>query len=639
MGNAVILLVDDSEDIRRFLAESILSPEGYSVRTAGDGQAGLDLAREIQPDLLITDHQMPRLTGIELISRLREEMPLVPVILITGEGSEAVAAKALRAGAVNYLIKPFAAEVLLEAIELALEEGRRRAAWLDMRAQARANSQDLQRRAQELAALSEIGRSIRAGMDLDGMLKMIVDAAVGLTNADEGSLLLLDEESGDLFMRASRNFDQEFAESFRIRSNDSLAGQVIERGEAVVLDESSPQKIKTSYLVHSLIYVPLILRERTVGVLGVDNREAGRPLTPEHVEVMKAMADYAAMALESARLYQASETQRRKYESILANTRNGVIVVDEAERVQMINHAASEIVGVDESALGLPASQVFEDPRILALMQQSDEDPRWEEIELDGGRVFNAQRARIEGIGQAIVLHEISHLKEVDRVKSEFVTSVSHDLRSPLAAILGYVELVEQSGKLNEQQTEFVRRVYISIDHITNLITDLLDLGRIEAGLDASKEPAQIPVLAKYAADSIRSFADSRAVNLEESLSENVPVVKGDPLRLRQMIGNLLENAIKYTPQGGKVSIDCMAEDEQIILRVRDTGIGIPSGEQAMLFTRFYRGSNVPDGIVGTGLGLSIVKSIVDNHNGRIWVESKVGEGTEVTVVLPMAKV
>jgi two-component system NtrC family sensor kinase len=203
------------------------------------------------------------------------------------------------------------------------------------------------------------------------------------------------------------------------------------------------------------------------------------------------------------------------------------------------------------------------------------------------------------------------------------------------AAILGYTELIERAGEVNNQQREFIRRVQISVEQITRLVTDLLDLGRIEAGLDITKENTPVTVLARYAVESLRGQADEKRLTMEVELPEGLPMVTGDPVRLRQMIGNLLENAIKYTPEEGVVRIEAEAEDDQVILRVIDTGPGIPPADQPYLFDRFYRASNVPEDTTGTGLGLSIVKSIVESHDGRIWVESRLGEGTTFTVVLP----
>jgi two-component system NtrC family sensor kinase len=240
-------------------------------------------------------------------------------------------------------------------------------------------------------------------------------------------------------------------------------------------------------------------------------------------------------------------------------------------------------------------------------------------------------------VGQAIVMQDITHLKELDRIKSEFVTTVSHDLRSPLTAILGYTQLIARAGELNEQQKEFVRRVQLSVEQITDLVTDLLDLGRIEAGLDASKEKAPIAVLARYAMEGLRGLAEAKAMRMEADIPDSLPMILGDPIRLRQMVGNLIENAIKYTPRGGGVRVEAEADGDQVVLRVRDNGPGIPPADQPYLFDKFYRASNIPDDMPGTGLGLSIVKSIVDHHGGRIWVESKLGEGTSFTVVLPTA--
>jgi two-component system NtrC family sensor kinase len=635
MPDTLILIAEDSPEIRRFLEEAVLRPAGYEVRSVGDGLSALTLARELKPDLLITDQHMPSLTGVELIRKLRTDPPTTPAILITSEGSEALAVEALRAGALDYLTKPFEAEHMLAAVGRALVEGRRWRALVVAQSESQEGARRLERRLKELETLALIGRSVTVMLDVDKVLTTVVEAAVRLTEAEEGSLLLLDEESGELTMRASKNFDEEFARTFRLRTDDSLAGSVIASGEPVFLDESAPQKIKTSYLVHSLIYVPLRVRGRTIGVLGVDNRKAGRTLTREDVTVMLAMADYAAIAIENARLYTRSEEARSKLETVLGQTENGVIVVDPDHRLLLINRAAQEAFGVDGDFLGRSVAEAFDDPRLLALIREPGGQARREEIELADGRTLNAQRTAIQGVGEAVILQDITHLKELDRIKSEFVTTVSHDLRSPLTAILGYSQLIGRAGSLNEQQQEFVRRVQLSVEQITELVTDLLDLGKIEAGLDSARERTPVGVLARYSVEGLRGAAETRGLKLDLSLPDDLPMVMGSPIRLRQMIGNLIENAIKYTPSGGHVRVEGEAEAEQVILRVRDDGPGIPPADQPYLFDKFYRASNVPDDLSGTGLGLSIVKSIVDNHGGRIWVESKLGEGTTFTVVLP----
>ncbi len=637
MNKPLILVVDDSPDIRQYLEEAVLGPAGYEVRTVGDGMSALTLVREIEPDVVITDNQMPNLTGLELIQRVCSEIPHPPIIMMTSARNETLAVDAMRAGAFDLLGKPFEAELMLAAVGRALVQRRRWREIVDGQSNASSAAEKLERRLEELETLTLIGRTVTAMLDHNEVLTAVVDESVRLTGAEEGSLLLLDETTGELYMRASKNFDEVFARTFRLQVEDSLAGQVIESGEPVLLDEQTPQKIKTSYLVHSLIYVPLKARGRTIGVLGVDNRKAGNTLTREDVAILTAMADYAAIAIENARLFNSSEAERRKLETILARVENGVIVVDPENRLLIMNQTARDAFGVNGNWNRRPISEVIEDPRILAMLRASVRVPKREEVELQDGRVFNAQRTPIEGIGQVIVMQDITHLKELDRIKSEFVTTVSHDLRSPLTAILGYIELIERSGGLNVQQEEFIRRVQLSVGQITDLVSNLLDLGRIEAGLDEAKENTPIAVLARYALESMRSTAESKGLTLESDIPEELPMVLGAPIRLRQMIGNLLDNAVKYTPPEGVIDIEGEGEGNQVILRVRDSGPGIPAADQPYLFDKFFRASNVPEDLPGTGLGLSIVKSIVDNHDGRIWVESELGQGTTFTVVLPTA--
>jgi two-component system NtrC family sensor kinase len=349
---------------------------------------------------------------------------------------------------------------------------------------------------------------------------------------------------------------------------------------------------------------------------------------------MEAMADYAAIAIENAQLYHRSEVERSKLETILTQTGSGVIVVDPDNRILLINQVAQQAFSIDGNLVGRPVNEIIADEKLLELLGDDDRLSRRDEIEIPDGRVFSAQRTPIEGVGQAIVVHDITHFTELDRIKSDFVTTVSHDLRSPLTSVIGFLELVKKTGSLNEQQGEFLERAHSSIRQVTDLVNDLLELGQLEAGLDIAKENTPLTLLARYVVENLRGAAENKGVGLEIDLPEELPLVNGDPVRLRLMIGNLLDNAIKYTPEGGVVKIEAEAEDGQVILRVKDNGPGIPLADQPYLYDKFFRASNAPKDISGTGLGLSIVKSIVDNHGGRIWVDSKLGDGATFTVVL-----
>jgi PAS domain S-box-containing protein len=644
--SAKVLVIDDGREVRDFLANRVLAARGYQVMVADDGESGLALARQAVPDLIIADQNMPGRTGLQVITTLRGEGCDIPIILITGEGSEALARQAIQAGASGYLTKPFDIDQLLAAMERALSDTGRDRERARMAAELQQANSTLTKQLREQETLTAIGQAITSHLDIDAVLGQVIEAAVNLTGAEEGSLLLLDEQTGELTMRAAKNFDDNFVRTFRLSTSDSLAGYVVRSGQPYLLDESSPQKIKTTYLVHSLFYVPLRLRGRVIGVLGVDNRRKRRNFSPHEQRLLLTLADYAAIAVENARLYSASVAERNKLDTILRETEDGVIVINPEKLVVLMNATAKSAFGVNGTeVVGRPLSELVQNQDVRELINpqsgrlRSSGRVRRTEVSLDDGRVFNAHLTDIEGVGQAVVMQDITHLKELDRIKSEFVATVSHDLRSPLTAILGYAELIGRAGPINDQQTEFIRRVRSSVQAITALISDLLDLGRIETGFDEQKEPTEFTGIVRGAVEGLVSRAAEKRIQLDIDLPPALAPVRGNPVRLRQMAANLIDNAIKYTPQGGTVHMRVQEEGDQLIFTVVDTGIGIAPADQPYVFDKFYRTSNVREsGIPGTGLGLSIVKGIAEDHGGRVWVESKLGSGSMFVVVLPKQK-
>lgn len=638
MPDPQIYILHSDPETGQLLERAILRPAGYAVRTFTDQQTIEPSLSGYNPDVLLLEYRSPEGDRLVWMNGILERSPALQAILIVEKDDEFSFVHALRSGVVDILTIPLRANEVLEAVQSAIRRRTRLLGWMDF--EARRNTKSLQHRLDELEVLEKIGRTLTSSLDLDEVLRLVVEAAVKLTGAEEGSLLMLEEDSGELYMRAGQNFQEDFVRSFRLPVRDTLAGQVMRTGKPVLLNQDTPQKIKTAYLVHTLIYVPIQIHGRVIGVLGVDNRKQRVNFTDRHLTLIAALADYAAIALENASLYTRSEVERNKLGTILKEIEEGVIVVDQRGKLILINRIAREAFGLgeDQAVVDRPAQEVFKHQDLIDLLSDEDiAEPFRSEIKFGGGRVFNAQLTPIPGVGLAVTMQDITQLKEIDRIKSDFVSAVSHDLRSPLTAILGYVELIERVGPVTEQQLEFIRRVQVNVRSITTLINDLLDLGRIEAGLDVRKEILSLPAIVDYALDDLRVRLNEKNQDLNYDVPEIIPSVLGNPVHLRQLIGNLVGNAIKYTPEGGRIDVMAHSEDGQVFVEVGDNGPGIPQSDQPYIFDKFYRGSNVPTESAGTGLGLAIVKSIVDNHQGRIWVESSPGSGTKFTVVLPVA--
>jgi PAS domain S-box-containing protein len=335
---------------------------------------------------------------------------------------------------------------------------------------------------------------------------------------------------------------------------------------------------------------------------------------------------------------QISETERIRLETVINGIHDNVMILDEDNLVLLVNPAMCMAFGLNgKSTIGKPVLDVIQNPDLRALITNNRaHDPlHHHEVNFPDGRVASAQFAAIPGIGYAVTLQDITYLKEVDRIRNEVVHTVSHDLRSPLTSVIGYTELIARAGSLNENQQDFLKRIQESVQHITTLINDLLELGSIEAGLDTRREWVQMDGLLRYTLDMLQGQIKTKHIKVETDIAQSLPALRANPVRLRQVLDNVVGNAIKYSGKDGEVKISIHAEGGQIILQVSDNGPGIPGQDQARIFDKFYRGHNM-DKQEGSGLGLAIVKSIVDAHQGRIWVESNVGQGSTFFIVLPV---
>lgn len=335
---------------------------------------------------------------------------------------------------------------------------------------------------------------------------------------------------------------------------------------------------------------------------------------------------------------QISEAERSRLVTVFNNIQDCVMILDREKRIMLINPAMCRTFGLDESsAIGKPVLDVISHPDMRSLLSRTDHsDPlQYYEVSFADGRVGNAQLTDITDIGHALTMQDITYLKEMDRMRSEFVHTVSHDLRSPLTSVIGYTELVERAGALNDLQKDFLNRIQGSVQQITSLINDLLDIGSIEAGFDTRREFIQLEGILRYTLDMLQGQIKSKHLTVRTNIEPSLPALRANPIRLRQVMDNVVGNAIKYSYPSGEIYVSIHSEGEQVILQVSDAGPGIPVADQPRIFDKFYRGSNIAD-VEGSGLGLAIVKTIVENHQGRIWVESVEGKGSSFFIVLPI---
>jgi two-component system phosphate regulon sensor histidine kinase PhoR len=358
------------------------------------------------------------------------------------------------------------------------------------------------------------------------------------------------------------------------------------------------------------------------------------------VQVATLLAASVAAALETSRLYQALADERSTLAAVLGSTQDAVMMVNEEGVVMLANPAVRSMLGlVPEGMTGKPVSAVEHLP-LRRLLEERRAGVT--ELPLPDGRTAQASVVPVitgygESIGLAAVLRDITLLKELEQMKSDFVNTVSHDLKNPITVIAGTADLLLLRPD-ESRYRERCERIQQVSKYMTDLITDLLDLGKIEAGLDTPRESIDLVALIGESMTMVKHDAEAKGQAVDITLPPALPVV-GDRVRLKQALLNLIGNAVKYTPAGGAVRVSAVVADDArtVTVVVKDNGIGIPARDLGHVFDRFYRvRSAATKEIPGTGLGLAITRSIIEAHQGRVAVESVEGEGSAFSLTLPL---
>jgi PAS domain S-box-containing protein len=372
--------------------------------------------------------------------------------------------------------------------------------------------------------------------------------------------------------------------------------------------------------------------------------------TPDDVQIGVLIAAGLASALESSRAYQALADERSTLAAVVGSMQDAVLMVNQDGSVLLANPAVAAMLEIDpETITGRPLQWSLPEGTLRALLQTGGAGTT--EIPLPDGRTLQASVVPVstpygEALGVAAILRDISLLKQLDQMKSEFVNTVSHDLKNPLFVISGLAELLLRAGPGDPNHADRCERIVKTAAYMNDLVLNLLDLGRIEAGLEVPREAIDLVPVVADVAETVKLQADAKNIALRLELPPHLLVI-GLAARLKQALLNLAGNAVKYTPDGGCVTLAVTrraaagldgASTEAAIVTVTDSGIGIPAAALPYVFDKFYRvKSEAARSVKGTGLGLSIVKSVVESHGGRIWVESQEGRGSTFAFTLPIA--
>ncbi len=365
--------------------------------------------------------------------------------------------------------------------------------------------------------------------------------------------------------------------------------------------------------------------------------------TDDEVRFLATLAGQAALAASNTRLFQSAEIGRQRLAAILASTPDPVLVTDQHNRLLLSNPAAWLVLGLGtDTGEGHPIEKVTAQKELIRLLRLTSDEKQSAEVTLVNGRVYLATSSTImtdgQRMGRVCVLRDITHFKELDALKSEFVSTVSHDLRSPLTLMRGYATMLEMVGELNEQQTGYVRKIVIAVESMSRLVNNLLDLGRIEAGVDLQLEMVLVHDIVERVTNAMQLQANQKHIQLNVEIpAQTIPLIEADPALLQQALHNLVDNALKYTDAGGTVTVSVHVREEGMIFQVSDTGIGVAPVDQPRLFEKFFRGAQRDAKKQhGTGLGLAIVKSIAERHGGRVWLESQLGKGSTFYLMIPL---
>jgi PAS domain S-box-containing protein len=531
-------------------------------------------------------------------------------------------------------------------------------AFANQAATAVANAQlfaERQRQVQALLALAETARVVTASLNLEEVLQRILGQTIRTLDVDAASLAILDEETGELEFKLAKGAAAEEVTGFRLGRGEGIAGWVVEHGEPLIVPDvqtdarfSPGVDRHTGFVTRSLACAPIKLQERTIGVLEAVNPHSGEFL-PEQVDLLAGIAGLAGTAISHAQLFEETQTARQRYAGLFEDSVDSILISDLKSIITDANHSAETFLGHSREALRGRSvlSLHVPDPDRLpddlsALRPGQAVSYEGRATHADGHPLPVEVHIKRIDIGRQPmlqwILRDISERQALDELRADLTSMIFHDLRSPLGNIISSLEVLQSSLPSTDEALQPVLTIALrSSRRLSRLVESLLDMRQLEAGKAVlHKSQGSVSALIAESVEEIQPVAEARGHVLQFSLAPaDLPPVEMDVDMIRRVLINLLENAVKYTRGGGRISVSAQRVPGFVQVNVTDGGPGIAPRDQQRIFEKFARLHHEGQSR-GLGLGLAFCRLAVEVHGGRIWVESQPGQGSTFSFTLPV---
>ena len=605
-----ILLVEDEPAYCHEVAMALRQWSRASdllVHLAGNLVEALEKLRDNEYDLILLDLGLPESGGLETFDLVRKAQPDTPVVILTCLDDEQVSIEAIGRGASDYLVKGATSltDLLGKSILYALER----------------------KRAEEALRRSE------------GNFRNLV-------NGYPDAIVVTNKEAVVLFVNPA-------AEALFDSKAEQLRGKpfqlTLARGETREVELVRKSGAKAIVEMRTLETNWQGAEAYLVSLRDITKHKSAQSMLKKYRENLRSLIRERAAE---------TDAEKELLSVTFSSIGEGIVVVDPEKRILLFNEVAEQMAGWEfELVQDKPLDNLFR--TVHEKTKEEVECPvdsvlRSGEIERGGNSdvlvaMDGSERpisriaapVRLDGniVGVAMVFRDVSREREIERMKEDFISSISHELRTPLTSIVAYTETIQQDpGMPGHTRQQFLGVIEEEGRRLAELIEGLLEISRLESGaIRILREPVDMAVVVRRVSRTLQPLAEAKNIRLEVEMDELVPELSGDEGKLLSVVTNLVNNAIKFTPEAGEVSVSMHTESEEVVIRVSDTGMGIPKQSLSRVFDPFYRVPSSSERIQGTGLGLAIVARIVALHNGRVSVESELNKGTIFSVHLPLA--